>query len=802
MRVRSVLVAAWGCVLCMAGRPAAVSISPAAPARPFDSTQVSRPSQRALLDRYCVTCHNQRLKTGGLTLDTMDVAAIGDHADTWEKVVRKLRGGLMPPPGRTRPDLATQDAFVAWLENELDQSAAAQPNPGRTETFHRLNRAEYHNVVRDVLALDIDVASLLPGDSASYGFDNMAGALKLSESLMERYLSAARKISRAAIGFAPSAPGAQTYHVSPALRQDDRIEGLPFGTRGGTLITHLFPQDAEYVFRFDLSNTTGGAELEVTVDGDRINLFTVKPGARAVDADGNEQLEKLEVQVPITAGPHQVAATFIKSPTVLPETNRRPFLNPTVSRPALATLRGLTIVGPMNGKGLSETPSRRRIFVCQPGASRTDPAGESACAKKILSTIARRAYRRPVGDDDLKILLAAYQQGRADGGFESGIERGLQQLLIGPEFLFRVEADPGSSKAEANYRISDLELASRLSFFLWSSVPDDELLDAAVRGDLRRPPVLERQVRRMLADKRSEALTANFAGQWLQLRNLAVVTPSEVLFPDFDDSLRQSFRRETELFFDSIIRDDRSALDLLNADYTFLNDRLARHYGIAGVQGSHFRRITLTDPNRRGLLGQGSVLTVTSQPVRTSPVFRGKWILENILGTPPPPPPPNVPALPDKTGVYAGRAPSMRERMSQHRENPVCASCHSMIDPLGFGLEHFDPIGRWRNVDETYGPIDASGTLPDGTPFNGAAEMRAALVKRPERFVTALTEKLLTYGLGRGVEYYDMPAVRGIVREAAANDYRMSTIILGIAKSLPFQYRNRVIESSGNRVID
>jgi mono/diheme cytochrome c family protein len=754
---------------------------------PTAATQPAPASQRALLDRYCITCHNARLKTADLTLDTMDLAAVGQHAATWEQVVRKLRGGLMPPTGRPRPDRAAEDAFVVWIENELDEAAAARPNPGRTETFHRLNRAEYHNVVRDVLALDIDVASLLPGDSASYGFDNMAGALKLSESLMERYLSAARKISRAAIGVAPSAPGAQIYNVSPALRQDERVDGLPFGTRGGTLITHLFPQDAEYIVRFDLANTTGGADLDVLLDGERIRLFNVKRGARAVDADGNEQIEKLEVRVPITAGPHEVGVAFLKTPTVLSEANRRPFLNPTVSGPGMAYLRSVTIAGPFDATGVSDTPSRRRIFLCKP----TNTAAEPGCAKTILSTIARRAYRRPVGDEDLKILLTAYAQGRATGTFETGIERGLQQLLISPEFLFRVEVDPPSAAArpDSSYRISDRELASRLSFFLWSSVPDDELLDAAATGGLRSAGMLERQVRRMLADSRSDALTANFAGQWLQLRNLPVVKPSEVLFPDFDDTLRQSFRRETELFFDSIVREDRSLLDLLNADYTFLNDRLARHYGIQGVKGSHFRRVTLTDDSRRGLLGHASILTITSHPVRTSPVFRGKWILDNILGTPPPPPPPNVPALPEKTGAYAGRTRSMRERMSEHRANAVCASCHAMIDPLGFGLERFDAIGRSRDVDETFGPIDTSGVLPDGTTFDGAPELRAALLQRPDRFVTAFTEKLLAYALGRGVESYDMPAVRAIVRDAAANGYTTSSLILGIAKSLPFQFR-------------
>ena len=741
---------------------------------------------RALLDRYCVSCHNTRLKTGNLALDGFDLSQVGEHPEVWEKVVRKLRGGLMPPAGRPRPDQATQDGLVAWLERELDAAAAAHPNPGRTETFHRLNRAEYRNAVRDILAVELDVTELLPGDSASFGFDNMAGALKLSESLMERYLSAARKISRAAIGSAPSGPAAQTYNVSPGLRQDEQVEGLPFGTRGGTLITHLFPVDAEYVFNFGLANTTGGADLDVLLDGERLKLFNVPRGARAVDADGNEMVDKLEIRVPVTAGPHQLGVAFVKSPTVLAEANRRPFLNPTVSRTAVAYLRTVTITGPFNTKGVSETPSRQRIFACHPASASAD----TNCARTILSKLARRAYRRPVNDEDLKILMTAYTQGRTDGTFESGIERGLQQLLISPEFLFRVEIEPASAKPGTSYRISDLELASRLSFFLWSSVPDDELLDLAARGRLRQPAVLDEQVRRMLADSRSEALTANFAGQWLQLRNLAAIKPSEVLFPDFDDTLRQGFRRETELFFDSVIREDRGLMTLLDADYTYLNDRLARHYGIRGIQGSHFRRVTLTDENRRGLLGQGSILTITSHPVRTSPVFRGKWILDNLLGTPPPDPPPNVPPLPEKSGAYATRMPSMRERMAQHRENTVCATCHAMIDPLGFGLERYDPVGRWRDVDENFTPIDASGVLPDGTTFNGVKELRAALGRRPDRFVSSFTEKLTTYALGRGLTPSDMPAIRKIVHDSAAADYKISSLILGIVKSLPFQNRN------------
>jgi mono/diheme cytochrome c family protein len=783
----------WVCVAA-ASAVGAVDQSPAAP----QAERTAPAAQRAVLDRYCVTCHNTRLNTGNLALDALDLATVGDHQDVWEKVVRKLRGGLMPPAGARRPDQATQDGLVTWLETQLDAAAAARPNPGRTETFHRLNRAEYRNAVRDVLAIDLDVAALLPGDSASYGFDNMAGALKLSESLMERYLSAARKISRAAVGSAPPGVAAETYNVSPALRQDQQVEGLPFGTRGGTLFTHQFPQDADYVFNFNLANTTAGADLDVLLDGQHLKQFNVQRGGRAVDADGNELIEKLEIRVPVTAGPHEIGVAFVKAPSVLAEANRRPFLNPTVSGTGMAALRSVTITGPFDSKGASDTPSRERIFVCHPDSPRSDatlsrrsssnaPRAEADCARTILSTVARRAYRRPVDDEDLKTLMAAYTQGRAEATFEAGVERGLQQILVSPQFLFRVEIDPPSAKAGSSYRISDLELASRLSFFLWSSVPDDELLDVAARGRLRGD--IDRQVRRMLADPRSEALTANFAGQWLQLRNLAAVTPSEVLFPDFDDTLRQAFRRETELFFDSVIREDRRLLDLLDADYSFLNERLARHYGMPGIKGSHFRRVTLADQNRRGLLGQGSILTITSHPVRTSPVFRGKWILDNLLGTPPPDPPANVPPLPEKTGAYAARMPSMRERMAQHRENAVCASCHAMIDPLGFGLERYDPVGRWRDVDENFTPIDASGVLPDGTKFNGVAELRAALARRPERFVSSFTEKLTTYALGRGLEPYDMPALRKIVRDAAATDYKTSSLILGIVKSLPFQNR-------------
>lgn len=745
----------------------------------------SKASQRALLDKYCVSCHNDRLKTGGLTLTALDIADIASHTETWEKVVRKLRAGLMPPAGAPRPDEATAEDLAAWFETELDRVAATRPDPGRTETFHRLNRAEYRNVVRDVLALDVDVDGLLPADTASHGFDNVAGGMKVSESLMERYLLAARQVSRMAMGSPPGAPVAETHNVSPAIPQDAQLDGLPFGTRGGAVVQHAFPQDAEYVFRFELANATSGADLELLIDGESVKQFTVGRGQRALDQDGNEINQKLEVRLPVKAGRRDVAATFLGGSAPIAEANRRPFLNPTVSRPQLAVLRSITVTGPFAATGAGDTPSRRRILSCRPGQADQG----LACATTILSDLARRAYRRPVDGADVETLLTAYRAGAADAGFERGLERGVQQLLLSPEFLFRLELDPPKVPVDGRYRISDLELASRLSFFLWSSVPDDELMNVAVKRRLHEPGVLEAQVRRMLADRRSEAFTANFAGQWLQLRNLTASSPSEVLFPDFDDALRAGLRRETELFFDSVLRENRSVTDLLTADYTYVNDRVAHHYGIPNVNGNHFRRVTLPDHRRRGLLGQGSILTITSHPIRTSPVFRGKWILENVLGTPPPPPPPNVPSLPEKSGVYADRQPSMRERMSQHRANPVCASCHSMIDPLGFGLEQFDPVGRWREVDELYKPIDASGQLPDGTAFANASEMTAALVRKPGRFATALTEKLMTYALGRGLGPNDMPAVRAVVRGAADQQYGLQSIVLGIVKSVPFQFR-------------
>ena len=770
-------------------------------------------SARALLDQYCVTCHNQRLKTAGLTLDTMDVTNVSAAPPTWEKVVRKLRAGVMPPANRPRPDGASRGALVSWLEMELDRAAEMTLNPGRTEAFHRLNRVEYRNAIRDLLGVEIEVSSLLPADDASYGFDNMAGVLKLSQSLLERYLSAARKISRAAVGSPPPAPLSHTFTVKRDLPQYDRMEGLPFGTRGGILVRYNFPQDGEYVItvqpQCDKTGDTAGCDgtdgfvdphdLEITVDGERLKLFALEPRPRARGYSRGGSLDDLrfrfQVRTPVKAGVRDVGVTFLKLPSIeefdglrarFVTPYHRNYMVPSYAAIYQPYVGSVTIDGPFEPAGPGDTPIRRLIFVCHPATS--SPArssDEGRCAKDILARLTRRAFRRPVTDADLSPLLAVYRDAQAEGGFEAGIERSIQALLVRPEFLFRVEHD-GVATPNTNYRISDVELASRLSFFLWSSIPDPELLDLASRDRLHDPRVLDQQVRRMLADPRSQALAENFAGQWLQLRNLEYVRPSEPLFPNFDASLRRALRRETELFFDGILRENRSAVELLTADYTFANERLARHYGIPHVTGSHFRRVALPG-NRRGLLGHGSILTVTSHPVRTSPVFRGKWILENILGTRPPDPPANAPSLEEKQG--SSKVLSMRERMAEHRRNPTCASCHAMMDPLGFALENYDGVGRWRDTDEGGTSVDASGALPDGTPFDGVAQFRDAMVQRPDRFVTVVTEKLLTYALGRGLEYYDMPAVRRIVRDAARSEYRFASLVTGIVTSLPFQMR-------------
>ena len=791
----------------------------AAPARGAQPTTVQAPSAasavdtldpRALLDQYCVTCHNERLQTAGLLLDESDVEHIGVGAETWEKVVRKLRSGAMPPAGRRRPNEPTLDAFVAWLETELDREAAAQPNPGRPAD-HRLNRFEYGNAVRDLLALDIDVEALLPADESDHGFDNIAEVLSMSPTLLERYLFAARKISRLAIGDLTVGPTVETFNVSRGLRQDERVsEDLPYGTRGGTAVRHYFPLDGEYVVKIRLGrNFTNSQiraiktheEIDVLLDGARVKRFSI--GGECVESDDPRctgagiyrtspyQLtadEALEVRFPAPAGIHTLGVAFVRksvltegpAPTLLPPRHT----SSTYQAPRM-DIDYVRLEGPFNVMGPGDTPSRRRIFVCHPASGNEDD-GES-CAKQILRTLARRAYRRPVTDADIETLLRFHRAGQVEGNFERGIQEALTRLLVSPEFLFRVERDPENVQADAVYQISDLELASRLSFFLWSSIPDDELLDVAVAGDLRKPAVLDAQVRRMLADRRASALAKNFGGQWLHIRNLQAVDPDASAFPDFDDNLREAFQRETELFLESQVREDRPLQELLTATYTFVNERLARFYGIRNVYGVHFRRVPLSDPNRAGLLGHASILTVTSYATRTSPVVRGKYLLDNILGAPPPPPPANVPPL-EEAGEAGQPLASMRERMAAHRENAVCATCHMRMDPLGFALENFDAIGRWRTMEGT-SEINASGVLPDGTPFSGPEEFRQVLLSRRDQFVRTFTEKLLTYALGRAVQYYDMPAVRTILRDAGAANYRWSSLILGIVESQPFQMR-------------
>ena len=798
----------------------------AAQQQPAEVRDTGAAPSPTLIDRYCVTCHNERMRTADLALDTLDVSNVGADAAVWEKVARKLGAGLMPPTGRPRPDAATRHAFVARLEADLDAAWAARPDVSRTAIFHRLNRAEYGNAIRDLLALDVDVASLLPPDDAAYGFDNIADALGVSPLLMERYLSATRHVSRLAVGRSSTRPSVETYLVPLDLTQDDHVEGLPLGTRGGFATVHQFPLDAEYLIQFRLRRSVvetvrGLAEphqIEVSLDGERVQLLNIggeypcggikipcgtgnpnqgrrrggaaAPGAReaallyyAMNAD-----EDLEVRLPVTAGPHTVAVAFLKTTDAVFDGIRQPlersYIDPVAEGWRPPHLRSIAISGPYEATGLGDTPSRRRIFECLPD----HPDEEAPCAKQIIATVARRAYRRPVTAAELAVPFEFYQMGRAEGSFEDGIGRALQRILVHPEFLFRVERDPVDSASETTYPLGDLELASRLSFFLWSSIPDDELLDVAERGELTDPEVFEQQARRMLRDPRSRALVTNFGAQWLYFRNMSAALPDPIQFPGFDDNLRQAMRRETELFFEDVIREDRSVLDFLTSNATFLNDRLARHYGIPNVSGSHFRRVTLPDGKRGGVLGQGSLLLATSYANRTSPVLRGKWILENIIGAPPPAAPPNVPELEETTEDGAPR--SMREAMEAHRVNPVCANCHAKMDPLGFALENFDAVGRWRALSAaTNAPIDASGVLADGRTFEGAEELRTLLASRPEDFVATLTDKLLTYALGRGMEYTDAPVIRQIVRDAAHSDYRFSSLILGVAKSTPFQMR-------------
>ena len=764
----------------------------------------------AIVNQYCAGCHNDRLKTGGFVLDTSSVEYPGKRAEAWEKVVRKLRARSMPPPGLPRPDEQTYNTLLSSLESKLDSAAAAKPNPGRTDTFRRLNRTEYQNAIRDLLKLDVDAAALLPSDDSSHGFDNVTVG-DLSPTLLERYLSAARKISRLAIGSPIGSPGGDTFNLPPDLTQEEHFEELPLGTRGGTVVRYTFPLDAYYDIELRLQRDRNEHieglrephEVELMVDGERVQLFTVKPPPKGSDYHLADK--HLSARVLVKAGPHLVAVAFPKKPSALLETERQPYqahFNMDRHPRITPALYSISVNGPYQATGPGDTPSRRRIFECRPAR----PGEEDACAKRIFTTLMRRAYRRPVTDSDLQVPLRFYKDARSNGGFEGGIEMGLSAILVSPEFLFRVEQTPAGIGRGAAYRIGDLELASRLSFFVWSSIPDDELLDLAIQGKLRNPAVLEQQTRRLLADDRARALVTNFADQWLELRNLAATTPDMRVFADFNDNLRQAFRQETELFFESILREDRSVLDLLRANYTFVNERLAKHYGIPNVYGSRFRRITFDDNSvllappwallappwaRGGLLRQGSILTVTSYATRTSPVIRGKWILDNVLGAPPLPKPPSVPALEEKNGSAGAKTLSMRERIAEHRANPACAGCHKAMDPIGFSFENYDAVGRWRTVeDNNHTPIDASGSLPDGSKFEGVAGLQKALLSRPEIFVTTLSEKLLTYALGRGVEYYDAPAIRSVVRDARQKDFRFSSLIAGIVRSTPFQMRS------------
>jgi hypothetical protein len=747
--------------------------------------------ERAAINRYCAGCHNSKLKTGGLALDALPLENAAEHAEKWEKVVRKLDARFMPPAGAPRPDERTYNQLVSAIASKLDRAAEAKPDPGRTDTFRRLNRTEYHNAIRDLLAIDMDVSALLPGDESSHGFDNVTVG-NLSPTLLERYLNAAQKISQKAIGRLLRSPGGDTIQFPPDLTQEERFDELPFGTRGGAVVDYTFPLDALYEFQIRLQRDrnehveglTASHQVELTLDGARIQVFTVQPPPKGVDHHAVDL--GLHVRIPVKAGPHQIGVDFPKKRSALLETERQPYQahfnmdrHPRV-QPALYSI---TINGPYQATGPGDTPSRERIFLCRPAS----PSEEAPCAKRILSTLMRRAYRRPVTDTDLQVPLKFYQQAAGNGGFEAGVEMGLRSILVSPEFLFRVEQDPPGIAPHTAYRVSDLELASRLSFFLWSSIPDDELLDAAIQGKLKDPAILERQVRRMLADPRSKALVDNFADQWLYLRNLDSMTPDMRLFPDFDDNLRQAFHTETQLFFESIMREDRNVLDLLRANYSFVNGRLAKHYGIPNIYGPRFRRVAFdTNSVRGGLLRQGSVLTVTSYATRTSPVIRGKWVLANLLGIPPPPPPPVVPALKEDHGI--SNTLTMRQRLAAHRANPVCAACHQLMDPIGFAMENYDAVGRFRTKDGN-SPIDAAGNLPDGHIFTGVAGLEQALLSHPQPFFTTFTEKLLTYALGRGSEYYDAPAIRKIVAHAAASDYKFSAFIIGVVGSTPFQMR-------------
>ncbi len=753
-----------------------------------DTTGASAATAAATVQKYCLTCHNDRLKTGGLSLQGLDPAAPAAHADVWEKVIRKLRTGAMPPPNAPRPDAVAYDALATSLETAIDREALASPHPGKAALVRRLSRTEYQNAIRDLLAIDalpqeIDYPLLLPADNSASGFDNLADLLFMSPAIMERYLDAAEKISRLAVGDTRAPVLVNRYRLHPEQWQGARLEDLPWGTRGGVSAKSDFPADGEYVVKVQLSAAPATPhQLEITVDGERLQMATLgangAPRGRRPPQPRTGEPEpdrEIEFRVPIKAGPRLVGVTFIARDDVRDESTLRPRMRSRGTEPALTLV---TISGPYGAKSPGNAPSRRRIFTCV--------TKDDLCAKQILLALTRRAYRRPTRDADVRDLLPFYEEGRTEGGFDQGIERALERILVSPQFLFRIESEPSAPVG----RVSDTELASRLSFFLWSSIPDDELLNAAAQGQLQTPAVLSREVRRMLRDRRSSSLVTNFAEQWLFVRDIEAKQPDGLLFPDFDETLRAAMHRETDLFVESILRENRSVLDLLTADYTFVNERLAKHYGIPNIQGSDFRRVTFPAGSPRGgLLGQGSILTLTSYATRTSPVVRGKWILENLLSAAPPPPPPNIPSLKTES-AESGRPLTMREAMTAHRANPSCAVCHARMDPIGFAMENFDAVGRWRDHDNG-SAIDVSGRFPDGTAFDGMAGLKKVLLGEKNQFVTTVAEKLLMYALGRNLQSYDQPAVRAIVHQSAAANYTLASLVDGVVRSPQFQMRAR-----------
>jgi mono/diheme cytochrome c family protein len=760
------------------------------------AAQTTQPSAAATLQKYCITCHSDRLKTAGLTLEKLDVEHPSANAETWEKVIRKLRTRAMPPPTAPHPDAQGYDALAGYLESSIDREATAAPRPGKLALVHRLSRTEYQNAIRDLLAVDalpkeIDYALLLPADNSASGFDNLADLLFMSPTIMERYLDAAEKVSRLAVGDTHAPVLVNRYRLHPEQWQGARVDDLPWGTRGGLSARSDFPADGEYVVKVDVvvpqadthqESVTGPVQthqLEVSVDGVRMAISPVGERGRGRGRATTAPTGPFEFKVPITAGPHLVGVTFLARDEVRDELTLRPRMRGRGPEPAVSLV---TISGPYGAKAPGDSPSRRRIFSCT--------TQDDGCAKKILLSLTRRAYRRPTTDADIQDLLPFYEKGRAQSGFDTGIERALERLLVSPQFLFRVEREPAAVASGATFRINDIDLASRLSFFLWSSIPDDELLNVAAQGQLHTPAVLEREVRRMLRDGRSQALVSNFAEQWLFVRDIEAKQPDGLIFPDFDESLRAAMRKETDLFLDSVLRDNRSVVDLLTANYSFVNERLAKHYGIPNVQGSDFRKITFPPGSPRGgLLGQGSILTLTSYATRTSPVVRGKWVLENLLSAAPPPPPADIPALKTE-GTEPGKTLTMREAMTRHRANPSCAGCHVRMDPIGFSMEHFDAVGRWRDHDNG-SDIDASGRFPDGTTFEGTTGLKKILLDQKDQFVDTIAEKLLMYALGRNLQYYDRPWVRQIVRESGADNHTFASLVLAVVKSVPFEFRSK-----------